>query len=347
MGNRSVWKGLAAAAGVALAARAALGYWRRYPVRAKVVLVTGSSRGLGLALAEQFARAGARVVLTARDEAELAAARALLIERGAARDEDLLALRCDVREMDQVERLVAEIEARWGAVDVAVNNAGVISVGPVDSQPLSAFRDAIGSNYLSMVHVSLAVMPAMISRGNGAIVNITSIGGKVAVPHLLPYTGSKFAAVGFSQGLHVELRAKGIRVTTVVPGLLRTGSPRNALFVGQREKEFSWFNLGDSLPGISRNAAGAAQRIVRATEAGETEISITPQAAMLARVAQLSPALSAALLTLVERTLPAAESSETVPLKGEYVDEKDIAPLTAPGRAAEQEWNQGVVVDRD
>ena len=325
-----------------VAAKCALGYWRRYPVRGKVVLVTGSSRGFGLALAEEFARAGARVVLTARGEAALHDARSLLLKRGAANEEDLLALPCDLREAAQVALLIAAIEARWGAVDVAVNNAGVISVGPVESQPLAVFEDAIRSNYLSMVHVTLAVLPAMLARRSGAVVNITSIGGKVAVPHLLPYTGSKFAAVGFSQGLHVELRAKGVRVTTVVPGLLRTGSPRNALFVGQRAKEFAWFNLGDSLPGISRDAAAAAARVLRATEAGEGELAITPQAVAIARLAQLSPSLTAGILSLVERSLPSADTSETVPQKGKHADENNISGLTGLGRIAERKWNQQV-----
>ncbi len=342
MGNTKIWRGLAVAAGVALAAQTAFGYWRRYPVRGKIVLVTGSSRGFGLALAEQFARRGARVVLTARHESALLEARAILLERHAAREQDLLALPCDLREQNQVDRLISAIQARWGEVDVLVNNAGVISVGPVTSEPLSAFQDAIRSNYLSMVQTSLAVMPGMLARREGAIVNITSIGGKLAVPHLLPYTGSKFAAVGFSQGLHVELGSKGIRVTTVVPGLLRTGSPRNALFVGNREKEFAWFNLGDSLPGVSRSAAGAAARVVRATETGETELAITPQAALMARFAQVSPALSASLLALVQRALPASVPAETVPVRGRHVDRKDLAPLTGPGRAAEQQWNQGI-----
>ncbi len=323
-----------------LAVSTVRGNWRRFPVRGKIALITGSSRGLGLALAESFARAGARVVLTARDEAELEEARALLVERGAAKASDVLVVPCDLRERAEVTGLVGQVRAHWGEIDILVNNAGLISVGPVEAQPVEAFEEAIRSNYFSMVYASLAVLPAMLARQDGAIVNITSIGGKVAVPHLLPYSGSKFAAVGFSQGLHAEVRSKGVRVSTVTPGLLRTGSPRHALMVGNREEEFRWFNLGASLPGVARDAYGAAQRILRAAETGEAEFSITPQAALAARVAGLAPVLTTGVLSLMNRTLPAPQSEQEQPLPGAAVDGKDLEALTGMGRTAEALWNQ-------
>ena len=328
------------AAGALAAAEVALRNWRRFPVRGKVTVITGSSRGLGLALAERFTRAGARVVLTARDADELEQARALLVKRGAATAEDLLVIPCDVRENEQVLSLMRQVESTWGAVEVLVNNAGVISVGAVESQPLSVFEDAIRSNYMSMVQATLAVLPAMLRRGDGAVINIASIGGKVAIPHLLPYSGSKFAAVGFSEGLHAEVRAKGVRVTTVTPGLLRTGSPRHAYVVGSREEEFRWFNLGDSIPGLSREAYGAAGRILRAAETGETELSITPQAALMARFGQVAPALTASILSLVNRGLPQAKPGQEEPLPGAQADGKDLSALTGLGRKAEADWNE-------
>ncbi len=334
-------KVLAITVGALAAAELVLRSWRRYPVRGKVALVTGSSRGFGLAIAERFARAGARVVLTARNPEELARAKALLLERGAARESDLLVIPCDLRENEEVIGLMQHVRERWGRVDVLVNNAGVISIGPVESQPLAAFEDAIRSNYLSMVYTSIAVLPAMLSRGDGAIVNIASIGGKVAVPHLLPYSGSKFAAVGFSEGLHAEVRAKGVRVTTVTPGLLRTGSPRGALVVGKRAEEFRWFNLGDSLPGVSWNAYGAAGRVLRAVETGETELSITPQAALAARLAPLAPALTAQILSWTNRLLPRPDARNREPLPGKMATEKDLTALTGLGREAEERWNEG------
>ncbi len=333
-------KGVAVVVGVLTAAELVLRSWRRFPVWGKVVVVTGSSRGFGLAIAEQFARAGARVVLTARDQVALGRARDILLERGAALADDVVVLPCDLRERAEVDRLIEQVVQHWGRIDVLVNNAGVISIGPVECQPVEAFEDAIRSNYLSMVYTSLAVLPDMLARGDGAIVNIASIGGKLAVPHLLPYSGSKFAAVGFSEGLHAEVRAKGVRVTTVCPGLLRTGSPRNAKVVGKRAEEFRWFNLGDSLPGVSRDAYAAAGRVLRSAETGETELSITPQAALVARLAPLAPALTAWVSSVVNRGLPGPDLSATEPLPGATAEGKDLRSLTGLGREAEQRWNE-------
>lgn len=100
----------------------------------------------------------------------------------------------------------------------------------------------------------------MRARRRGRIVNITSIGGKVGMPHLLPYTCAKFATVGLSEGLRAELGREGIRVTTIVPGLMRTGSHLKAMFRGQHEQEFTWFSLGASLPLVSMGAERAARQ---------------------------------------------------------------------------------------
>jgi short-subunit dehydrogenase len=112
----------------------------------------------------------------------------------------------------------------------------------------------------------------MRERGGGRVANIASIGGLVAVPHLLPYSASKFALVGLSQGMHAELAREGILVSTIAPGLMRTGSPRNALFKGAREQEYAWFAISDSLPLLSMSATRAARRIVQAIERGEARV---------------------------------------------------------------------------
>lgn len=93
----------------------------------------------------------------------------------------------------------------------------------------------------------------------GRIVNVSSVGGKIGVPHLLPYTASKFALTGLSEGLRVELKRERILVTTVCPGLMRTGSPRNALFRGKHKREYAWFAIADSLPLLSISAESAAR----------------------------------------------------------------------------------------
>ena len=161
--------------------------------------------------------------------------------------------------------------AHYGQVDILVNNAGIIEVGPVQNMARSDFEDALAVDFWGVLDPILAVLPQMRARKSGRIVNITSIGGKVAFPHLLPYVAAKFAATGLSEGLRAELARDGITVTTIVPGLLRTGSYGNALFKGDKPGEYAWFGLGDNLPGGSISAERAAREIVTATRRGEAE----------------------------------------------------------------------------
>jgi short-subunit dehydrogenase len=172
------------------------------------------------------------------------------------------------------------------------------------------------SNFFTGMHCSLSVLPQMMQRGNGAIVNICSIGGKLPVPHLLPYTASKFAAVGFSQGLHAEMRAKGVHVLTVCPGLIRTGSHVSAMFSGNAEREYRWFSFAANMPGISTSAAAAARRIVRAVIARDTEITITPYAAIASRMAGVCPEAVALAMSTANRLLPRAAALTAEPRKG-------------------------------
>ncbi len=306
--------------GMRLANLAGMARWRRrlfaaagalalvgYRLRARrpvdltgqVALVTGGSRGLGLLLAREFFRAGCKIVICARDPGELQAAREDLELRGA----DVLAARCDVTDRADCESLVERTLERFGRVDLLVNNAGIIQVGPVESMTIADFERAMQVNFWGVVHMTLAVLPEMRRRRAGRIVNITSIGGKVAVPHLLPYDCAKFAAMGFSEGLHAELEKDGITVTTVVPGLMRTGSPPFALFKGQREREYRWFATSDRLPITSMSAIRAAREIVLAVRRGETEVTLSWPARVLRLVHALWPAATTDLLAQVNHWL--------------------------------------------
>jgi NAD(P)-dependent dehydrogenase (short-subunit alcohol dehydrogenase family) len=180
-------------------------------------MVTGSSRGLGFQVARQLAREGWRLVICSRDPEELEQARRQL----AARTTDVLAMACDVSKASDVERLVAAALARFGRIDVLVNSAGIIQVGPVQTLGLLDFEKAMSVSFWGTVHTALAVLPHMRARRSGRIVNITSICDKVAAAHQLPYDCAKFAAAGFSEGLATELTRDGIDVTTVVPGRWR------------------------------------------------------------------------------------------------------------------------------
>jgi NAD(P)-dependent dehydrogenase (short-subunit alcohol dehydrogenase family) len=271
-----------------------------YDLRGKVVLVTGGSRGLGLALAREMAQRGARLAICGRDEESLERARASLARFGA----EVIAVPCDITDRAAVQRLIERVAGELGSVDVLINNAGVIEVGPAETMAVADYEEAMATNFWGMLYPTLAVLPEMRRRKSGRIVNITSIGGKLGIPHLLPYSASKFAAVGFSQGLRTEVAADGIRVVTVVPGLMRTGSPRNAIFRGQHRAEYAWFSISDSLPGLSISAERAARKIVDACVRGDVEV-LFPVTTRLAAVANaVAPSVTTSLLGAVSRLLP-------------------------------------------
>jgi NAD(P)-dependent dehydrogenase (short-subunit alcohol dehydrogenase family) len=305
----------AAAAAYALAPRST-----RRTREDRVVLITGGSRGLGLALAERFGRAGCRLILTARNVDELIHARYTLLQRHAVRaPESVLLIPADLTDPEQAENLIDHAIAHFGRIDVLINNAGIIEVGPVEDQPLSAYRRAMATNFFTALHTTQAALPHMLRIAHerpASIVNIASIGGKVPVPHLLPYVASKFALVGFSQGLHAELRHKGIRVTTVCPGLMRTGSHVHASFVGNEQKESRWFTLAATTPVIAASVRHAANRIYSAVAAGSAEITITPQAWLAARFVGVAPGAAQFLASLAnEFLLPESPGSNQLPLR--------------------------------
>jgi len=291
-----------AAAGAAglLAARALFRRLNEYELRGKTALITGGSRGLGLVLAREFAAEGANVAVCARDRRELERARADLAARGA----NVYALPCDVTDRTQVREMVDVVTRHFGRVDVLVNNAGTIQVGPVEVMTLEDYEQAMAIHFWAPLYTTLAVLPQMRERGEGRVVNIASIGGKLAVPHLVPYSASKFALVGLSDGLRAELMKDGVVVTTVCPGLMRTGSPRNANFKGQHRAEYAWFAISDALPVTSIRAERAARQIVAATRRGQAELIISTQAVLAVKFRNLFPEATADMLALAARLLP-------------------------------------------
>ncbi|HEX3179388.1 MAG TPA: SDR family oxidoreductase [Methylomirabilota bacterium] len=293
---------LAAVGAFAVTSRVRQARRRQASLFGSVAIVTGGSRGLGFLIARELARAGCRLSICARDAAELDRARAELERHGA----EVIGIRCDVADPVATAALVAETESRLGPVDILVNNASIIQVAPVEALGPREFQHAMAVNFWGVVHPTLAVLPRMRARRRGRIVNITSIGGKVSVPHLLPYGAAKFAAVGFSEGLTAEVAKDGVRVTTVVPGLMRTGSYLNAEFEGRPAEEFTWFALGSTLPLVSMDAERAARRIVRAIRRGEREPILSLPAQILARTHGLFPGTVVGALGLVNRLLPDA-----------------------------------------
>src|SRR5919112_1086881 len=290
----------AGAAGLAFA-RALYRRSKEYDLKGKCVLVTGGSRGLGLVLAREFAGEGARVAICARDPQELERARKDLASRGA----EVLAFPCDVTDRAQVSELVDVVTRRFGRIDVLVNNAGVIQVGPLEVMTLEDFEQAMAVHFWGPLYTTLAALPQMRARRDGRIVNVSSVGGKISVPHLVPYSASKFALAGLSDGLRAELAKDGVVVTSVFPGLMRTGSPRHASFKGQHRAEYAWFAVSDSLPVTSISAERAAAQIIRACARGQAELVITTQAQLAVKFRSLFPEATAELLTVVNHLLPA------------------------------------------
>ena len=270
----------------------------------KVVVIAGGSRGLGLALAEVFARHGSSLVLAARDDQELRAAQEILLAKKLIHSAaNVLLVPCDLTKVGEPEHLISAALARFHRIDVLVNNAGVIHVGPVEKQSPAVFRNAMESDFFAMLETTYAALPHLLARREGSIVNIASIAGKVPVPHLAPYAASKFATVGFSETLHAELRSKGISVLTVNPGLLRTGSSPNALITGEKEQEYRWFKLAAVTPGIAHSPAAAAAKILEAIRQGCAEIEIGWDASLAARLQGISPATTQYLGHLAHKHL--------------------------------------------
>jgi short-subunit dehydrogenase len=335
-----VGRGAIFAAGVALGAAYALGRrLGRVRLAGKVAVVTGGSRGLGLVLARELGHCGMRVVLVARDEEELERARATL----EAERIDATALPCDVSDEEGVAGLVADVEENLGPIELLVNNAGIIQVGPAEAMRLEDYRHAMDVMFWGALHFAEAVLPRMRERRRGTVVNVTSIGAAVGVPHLAPYTAAKFAMRGWSEVLGAEEARHGVSVVTVMPGLMRTGSFGRVLVKGRRYAEASMFSLLSSLPLLTVSAERAARRIVRAIEYGERVIVIGTPARLLRLAHALAPGAVVRVLGGVNRILPTPQEGarEEIALPGELF-RRGLARsvLTALGDRAARRYNE-------
>ncbi len=327
------WAGAAAGVAIIMQVRRAL---RTISLTGRTVVVTGGSRGLGLLLAREFSLQGARVAVCARDPEELARARDLLASEGIG----ILAVPCNLADDQSVQDFVAEVRDRLGPVDVLVNNAGVIQVGPAESMTPDDFRRAMDVHFWAPLRMTYAVLPDMRSRRQGRIVNISSIGGLLGVPHMLAYTASKFALTGLSEGLREELAHLGILVTTVFPGPMRTGSPSHGWFKGKYESEYAWFSVTDSLPGLSIDARRAARRIVNAARTGRPRLVLGLQAVAAAWMHALAPGSFVRLMQAANKMLPGPTGS-MVAVSGKDSETRTTrSALTALSRAAAARNNE-------
>jgi short-subunit dehydrogenase len=309
----------------------------RFSWRGKVVLVTGGSRGLGLVIARLLAKRGAKLVLAARDPAALRRAKGELEQHGA----EVLDVACDVGRHEQVDDLVRRAQARFGTIDVLINVAGIIEVGPLDTMHEVDFRRSMDTHFFGPLRLALAVLPEMRERGEGHIVNVTSLGGLIAVPHLAPYTASKHGLVGLSRALAAELAGSGVHVLTVSPGLMRTGSPINATFHGDATAEHGWFEVADSLPGLTMSAERAARKIVDACAAGRSSLILGWPAKLAVAAQALMPRLFGWTTAAVGRALPGTPKYWR-PTLGRDAESPAIRALSLLSRRAASDNNEAV-----
>ena len=318
---------------------------RRAELDESVALITGGSRGLGLALARELGEHGCKLAICARDQEELDRAAAELREAGF----DVFAGVCDVSDSAAVQAFVASVEAHYGQIDLLITNAGEIQIGPVHELSAADFERIMNIDFWGTFYPIEAVLPAMRARKAGRIALITSIGGRIATPHLLPYSTAKFATVGLGEGLAAELARDGITVTTVVPGLMRTGSHIQARFAGgeeQRAADFAWFAAGASAP-TSPPADKAARTIVDAIQRGKHEVTFPWMFALVSRFHGLAPGTTIRVMQIVDALFPHRdpELGETPRVeRGEPIQERSdpaiLHAVTKLGREAEDDFNQ-------
>src|ERR1700693_353395 len=274
--------------------------------RGKIVLITGGSRGLGLEIARQICASSGKVVLLARNTDELARAKSDLDRFGT----EVLTIPCDLLETAQIQSAVQQTLQRFGKIDILINNAGIIEVGPLAHMQFKDFDRAMRLHFWAPYILEFLVVPQMRAKRGGRIVNISSIGGRIAVPHMAPYSASKFALTGFSDAIRTELARNKIYVTTVTPGMMRTGSEIHAKFKGDHASEYRWFNLANKLPFASISVERAARKIVNACRRGKPTLVMPVSAYFIIAANALFPSLVARVMRSVNNFLPPQVSQD-------------------------------------
>jgi NAD(P)-dependent dehydrogenase (short-subunit alcohol dehydrogenase family) len=331
-------------AGIGLGAKEVIARRREADLTGQVALITGGSRGLGLAIARELAAEGCRLAICARDADQLDRVAAELRSSGA----EVITIPCDVGHEDEVAGMVAQVIAHYGHIDLLFTVAGEVAIGQARDMELEDIRRAMDVIFWGVVYPVLAVLPSMRARGQGRIAAVTSIGGKIAVPHMLSYSAAKFAAVGFTEGLSAELASEGIHVTTLAPGLMRTGSHLHARFKGndaQQEGDYAWFSAGASMP-LAARADRAARIMVRAVKRGETERIQTLPFSLAGRFHGVAPALTVRLMRVANALLPShdAQPEDITTGPGEVVEKRLDSALqraaTVLGKEAAETFRQ-------
>lgn len=269
----------------------------------KSVVITGGSRGFGLIMARRLVAEGAHVALLARNVDELERAHRELVGRSAP-GQRIVTLQCDVRDQESVQSAIEQVAKQFGGIDVLINNAGVIMVGPMQHLQPADYEDAIATHFWGPLYATYAVLPYMRQQGGGRIVNISSSGGRISVPHLASYSVSKAALAALSDALRFELARENIVVTGVYPITMRTGAHVNAQFKGQHREEFTIFALLASLPLIAQDAEGAGRSVLEACRRGDAALYIPGLFRFSPALNMIAPNVISGIMTWINRLLP-------------------------------------------
>ncbi|MBV9673681.1 MAG: SDR family oxidoreductase [Verrucomicrobia bacterium] len=304
----------------------------------KVVIITGGSRGLGLAIAREFAKEKTRIAILAREEPELDEAKSELLKNGV----EVQTFPCDLYKQEEISSAINAVAQHFGRIDLLVNNAGEIVVGPLATMSTQDFEEAMKIHFWAPYYTISAATPYLRQQSESRIVNIASVGGAVAVPHLAPYCASKFALVGLSDALRAELDKEGTRVTTVIPGLMRTGSHVNAQFKGSNKKEFTWFTLGMANPFLSVDPAHAARQIVEAARRGQSVLTITGLTKLAIISQALMPNFTATILKFINRFLPSQPSNGGTQIRSGWESRVKLGILTRLADKAIGFYNENI-----
>lgn len=273
---------------------------RTLDFRGRVVVISGGSRGLGLVLARQLALSGAKIALIARDADELERARLEIAALGAS----CFVVAADISDESAATAAIEAIAAHYGALDALINNAGVMQIGPISHMKDADFESAMKLHFWAPLWLCRAATPHLEASGNGRIVNIASVGGRIAAPLMAPYIASKFALVGLSDSLRNELGARKILVTTVCPGGMRTGSHVQIGFKGAPEAEYGILKHLIAMPGGAIEVDAAAKVIIDAMRHGDPSVTFPFPIHLAALGYAAFPNLAGALIRFVTGFAP-------------------------------------------
>jgi short-subunit dehydrogenase len=255
---------------------------------------------LGFLIAQELCHSGVNVVLLARNVDELARAKSNLDRFKTT----VLAVQCDLLDQTHIQFAIRETLDRFGKIDILINNAGIIEVGPLAHMQRQDFEKNMRLHFWAPCELVTQIVPHMRRNGGGRIVNISSIGGKIAVPHMAPYSASKFALTGFSDAIRAELSRDNIFITTVTPGMMRTGSQIHAKFKGDHSAEYKWFETSSRLPLASISTERAARKILTACRKGKPALVMPWTAHFIIAANALFPNLTGYVMKIVNRCLP-------------------------------------------